>query len=66
MFAPKLLSWTTTFVTQFALGKTPQFFSIFMELVNFNRIVSIVECVNKDCREVESEVEIFVKSFIEL
>ena len=36
-----------------------------MKLVNFNQIVTIVECVNKDCWEVESEVEFRVKQFIE-
>ena len=55
-----------TFVTYFALGKTPQFFCIFMKFVNLNWIVTIVECVNEDCREVRSEVEISVKSFIKL
>ena len=37
-----------------------------MEPVNLNWIVTIVECVDEDCREVDSEVEISLKSFIKL
>ena len=37
-----------------------------MEFVHLNWIVTIVESVNEDCREVDSEVEISVKSFIKL